>query len=71
MAPLVELDHVSKAYQQKVAVRDLSLRIEPGTMLGCWGQTGRGRHRAWHDGGNYRPGLRLATCSDARLRARN
>jgi ABC-2 type transport system ATP-binding protein len=34
MEPLVELDRVSKAYEQKVAVRDLNLRIEPGTMFG-------------------------------------
>jgi ABC-2 type transport system ATP-binding protein len=43
MAPLVELDHVSKAYEQKVAVRDLSLRIEPGTMFGLLGPNGAGK----------------------------
>ncbi len=43
MAPLVELDHVSKAYEQKVAVRDLSLRIEAGTMFGLLGPNGAGK----------------------------
>ncbi len=43
MAPLVELDRVSKAYEQKVAVRDLSLRIEPGTMFGLLGPNGAGK----------------------------
>src|ERR1700677_944135 len=43
MAPLVELDHVSKAYEQKVAVRDLSLRIEAGTMFGLVGPNGGGK----------------------------
>ena len=43
MAPIVELDHVSKAYEQKLAVRDLSLRIEPGTMFGLLGPNGAGK----------------------------
>ena len=43
MAALVELDHVSKAYEQKVAVRDLNLRIEPGTMFGLLGPNGAGK----------------------------
>jgi serine phosphatase RsbU (regulator of sigma subunit) len=40
MAPVVELHRVSKAYEQKVAVRDLSLRIEAGTMFGLLGPNG-------------------------------
>jgi ABC-2 type transport system ATP-binding protein len=43
MAPIVELSHVSKAYEQKLAVRDLSLRIEPGTMFGLLGPNGAGK----------------------------
>jgi ABC-2 type transport system ATP-binding protein len=43
VAPVVELDHVSKAYEQKLAVRDLSLRIEPGTMFGLLGPNGAGK----------------------------
>ena len=43
MAPVVELDHVTKAYEQKVAVRDLSLRIEAGTMFGLLGPNGAGK----------------------------
>jgi ABC-2 type transport system ATP-binding protein len=43
MASLVELDRVSKAYEQKVAVRELSLRIEAGTMFGLLGPNGAGK----------------------------
>ena len=43
MAPLVELDRVSKAYEEKVAVRELSLRIEAGTMFGLLGPNGAGK----------------------------
>src|SRR6202021_3544203 len=43
MAPRVELDRVVKSYEQKVAVRDLSLRIEPGTMFGLLGPNGAGK----------------------------
>jgi len=43
MAPLVELDHVSKAYEHKVAVHDLNLRIEAGTMFGLLGPNGAGK----------------------------
>jgi len=43
MAPLVELDGVSKAYEQKAAVRNLSLRIEAGTMFGLLGPNGAGK----------------------------
>jgi ABC-2 type transport system ATP-binding protein len=41
--PLVELDRISKAYDQKIAVKDLSLRIEPGTMFGLLGPNGAGK----------------------------
>ena len=43
MAPLVQLDHVSKAYEQKVAVHDLNLRIEAGSMFGLLGPNGAGK----------------------------
>jgi ABC-2 type transport system ATP-binding protein len=43
MAPLVELDRVSKAYEQKIAVRELNLRIEPSTMFGLLGPNGAGK----------------------------
>jgi ABC-2 type transport system ATP-binding protein len=43
MAALVELDRVSKAYEQKVAVHDLTLRIEAGTMFGLLGPNGAGK----------------------------
>src|SRR5271156_5850438 len=43
MVPIVEFAHVSKAYEQKVAVRDLSLRIEAGTMFGLLGPNGAGK----------------------------
>jgi ABC-2 type transport system ATP-binding protein len=43
MTPIVEFAHVSKAYEQKLAVRDLNLRIEPGTMFGLLGPNGAGK----------------------------
>jgi ABC-2 type transport system ATP-binding protein len=41
--PLVELDRISKAYDQKIAVKDLSLKIEPGIMFGLLGPNGAGK----------------------------
>ena len=39
----VELDHIRKVYESKVAVEGLSLRIEPGTMFGLLGPNGSGK----------------------------
>jgi ABC-2 type transport system ATP-binding protein len=41
--PIVQLQHVRKVYDQKVAVEDLSLAIEPGTMFGLLGPNGSGK----------------------------
>jgi len=41
--PVVELDRISKAYDQKIAVQDLSLKIDPGTMFGLLGPNGAGK----------------------------
>ena len=41
--PIVELHHVRKAYDTKVAVAGLSFRIEPGTMFGLLGPNGSGK----------------------------
>ena len=41
--PVVELDRISKSYDQKVAVKDLSLKIEAGTMFGLLGPNGAGK----------------------------
>jgi ABC-2 type transport system ATP-binding protein len=41
--PTVALAHVSKTYEKKVAVHDLSLQIEPGTMFGLLGPNGAGK----------------------------
>src|SRR5450432_2094466 len=40
---VVELDRISKAYESKVAVKELSLRIEPGMMFGLLGPNGAGK----------------------------
>jgi ABC-2 type transport system ATP-binding protein len=41
--PIVELAGVTKAYESKVAVRDLSLTIEAGQMFGLLGPNGAGK----------------------------
>ena len=38
--PVVELARVTKAYENKVAVRDLSLSIDAGQMFGLLGPNG-------------------------------
>ena len=40
---VVELDRISKAYDQKTAVRELSFQIEPGVMFGLLGPNGAGK----------------------------
>ncbi len=40
---VVELDRISKSYESKVAVKDLSLCIEPGMMFGLLGPNGAGK----------------------------
>jgi len=41
--PIVQLENVRKAYENKVAVEDLSLAIEAGTMFGLLGPNGSGK----------------------------
>src|SRR5277367_1954859 len=41
--PIVELDGVTKAYENKVAVNNLSLTIEAGQMFGLLGPNGAGK----------------------------
>src|ERR1700691_3807749 len=41
--PVVELVRVTKAYESKVAVRELSLSIEAGQMFGLLGPNGAGK----------------------------
>src|ERR1700739_1660677 len=43
MAAVVELDQISKSYENKIAVKDLSLRIDAGTMFGLLGPNGAGK----------------------------
>jgi ABC-2 type transport system ATP-binding protein len=40
---MVELDRISKSYESKVAVEELSFRIEPGEMFGLLGPNGAGK----------------------------
>jgi ABC-2 type transport system ATP-binding protein len=41
--PVVELEGVTKAYESKIAVRDLSLSIDAGQMFGLLGPNGAGK----------------------------
>jgi ABC-2 type transport system ATP-binding protein len=41
--PIVKLDHIRKVYDTKVAVEDLSLTVEAGTMFGLLGPNGSGK----------------------------
>jgi ABC-2 type transport system ATP-binding protein len=41
--PIVELQHVHKAYDTKIAVADLSFKIESGSMFGLLGPNGSGK----------------------------
>src|SRR5258708_8278071 len=41
--PIVELQHVRKAYDNKIAVAVLSFPIEPGSMFGLLGPNGSGK----------------------------
>src|SRR5260370_13429665 len=41
--PIVELQHVRKVYDTKIAVDTISLPIEPGTMFGLLGPNGPGK----------------------------
>src|SRR5579862_7698027 len=41
--PVVELAGVTKAYESKIAVQDLSLQIEAGQMFGLLGPNGAGK----------------------------
>ncbi|MFT4111851.1 ABC transporter ATP-binding protein [Silvibacterium sp.] len=43
MSNVVHLDRISKSYESKVAVKDLSLRIDAGTMFGLLGPNGAGK----------------------------
>ena len=40
---IVELNHIRKVYDTKIAVEGLSLTIEPGTMFGLLGPNGSGK----------------------------
>ena len=43
MPTVVNLDRISKAYENKIAVKDLSLQIDSGVMFGLLGPNGAGK----------------------------
>ena len=42
MEPILEITHVSKTYGKKEALKDVSLKIEPGKVVGLLGPNGSG-----------------------------
>jgi ABC-2 type transport system ATP-binding protein len=42
-APVLHIDSVTKSYRDTIAVRDLTLRVEPGCVLGLLGPNGSGK----------------------------
>ncbi|MBV8575489.1 MAG: ATP-binding cassette domain-containing protein, partial [Acetobacteraceae bacterium] len=43
VAPLLEVEHISKRFGGLVAVKDISFRIRPGEILGLIGPNGSGK----------------------------
>ena len=43
MEPILEITHVSKTYGKKEALKDVSLKIEPGKVVGLLGPNGSGK----------------------------
>jgi sodium transport system ATP-binding protein len=46
MSPCIELDHLEKRFGDTCAVRDLSLRVDPGEVVGLLGPNGAGKTTA-------------------------
>ena len=44
-SPIVVVRDVHKSFGDVQALAGVSLEIEKGTVLGCWGPTGRARRR--------------------------
>ena len=42
---MIDIQHVTKRYGALYALRDVSLHVEKGSVLGCWGRTARARPR--------------------------
>src|ERR1700722_17951081 len=43
MAPMLEIDHVTKRYGEKIAVEDLTFTVQPGIVTGFLGPNGAGK----------------------------
>src|SRR6202008_1080857 len=41
--PMIEIDHVTKRYGEKVAVEDLTFTVKPGIVTGFLGPNGAGK----------------------------
>jgi len=78
VAPLLELDHVSKRFGRVVVAEDLSLAVEPGDAIGIVGPNGAGKTSLFAmvsgdlspDAGGIRLDGRVVTRLDAAARCR-
>src|ERR1035438_9781627 len=42
-SPIFDCQHITKSYGKKTVLRDLSLALEPGTVVGLLGKNGSGK----------------------------
>lgn len=63
MAPIVEIEHLTKKFGSRVVVDDVSFVVQPGTILGLLGPNGAGKSTVI----NMIVGLLRKTAGEVRL----